>query len=330
MGLMHAALTSALPEASLVAIADRQAALAGYARGLGVEAPFFSSVEAMLAGAELDAVFVCTPAAAHLPTAEPCLARGLHVFVEKPLADDVAHARRMLELAEAAGVVHAVGYMKCHYPLYRKVRELVHGGILGRIVQCHAVAYLSQVFRAPQGWIYDRAVSGGGIVINSTSHLLALLHGLFGEVSGVFARARGIHSPVEDVATMVLEFASGVVASVDTSWSVAGNPVEHTQLLLIGEKGSLEVTDDRARLFLSRPEGGFAQGWTAFHRADFDASPVDLSAEYGGEGYCNEDLDFLRCCAGGGRPLVSWREGLAVQRIIAAIYESAEAGHVRL
>lgn len=330
MGLMHAALVSALPEARLVGIADPQTQLAQYARGLGIEAPFFPSVDAMLAGGEVDAVFVCTPAAAHLPNVEACIARGVHVFVEKPLADTVAHAARMLELAEAAGIVHAVGYMKCHYPLYRKMREVVQDGTLGTVVQCHGTAYLSQVFRPAQGWIYDRQQSGGGIVINSTSHLLALLHWMFGEVQGVFARARGIHSPVEDVATMVLEFASGVVASVDTSWAVGGHPVEHSQLLVIGDKGSLEIADDRARLFLGRAEGAYPQGWTAFHRADFDAAPVDLSAEYGGEGYCNEDLDFLRCCASGGRPLMSWREGLAVQRIIAAVYESALAGYVRL
>jgi len=330
MGLMHAALASALPQARLVAIADRQPQLAQYARGLGMEAPFFTSVEAMLDGVGLDAVFVCTPAAAHLSTAQACIARGVHVFVEKPLADTVEHARQMLELAEAAGVVHAVGYMKCHYPLYRKMRELVQGGTLGQVMQCHGTVYLSQVFRPPQGWIYDRQQSGGGIVINSTSHVLALLYGFFGDVRGVFARARRIHSSVEDVATFVLEFADGVVASIDTSWAVAGHPVEHTQLLMVGEKGSLEITDDRARLFLSRADGTYPQGWTSFHRADFDAAPVDLSAEYGGEGYCNEDLDFLRCCAAGGAPLVSWREGLAVQRIIAAIYESVDGGYVRL
>lgn len=330
MGLMHAALVSALPGARLAALADRQAALEGYARGLGMEAPFFPSVEAMLAGAELDAVFVCTPAAAHLAGAEACIARGVHVFVEKPLADTVEHAQRMLERAEAAGIVHAVGYMKCHYPLYRKMRELVRGGTLGRVVQGHGTVYLSQVFRPPQGWIYDRQQSGGGIVINSTSHLLALLHGLFGEVRGVFARAASIHSAVEDVATCVLEFADGVVASVDTSWAVAGHAVEHTQLLLVGEKGSLEISDDRARLYLNRAGGAYPQGWTAFHRAELDSAPVDLSADYGGEGYANEDRDFLACCASGGTPLVSWREGVAVQRMIAAIYASAAGGHVRL
>lgn len=330
MGLMHAALTSALPGARLAAIADPQAQLAGYARGLGIEAPFFPSVEAMLAGAELDAVFVCTPAAAHLPAAAACIARGVHVFVEKPLADTVDSARRMLELAEAAGIVHAVGYMKCHYPLYRRVRELVRGGTLGRVVQCHGTVYLSQVFRPPQGWIYDRRQSGGGIVINSTSHLLALLHDLFGEARGAFARASSVHSAVEDVATCVLELGDGVVASIDTAWTVAGHPVEHTQLLLVGEKGSLEIGDDRARLYLNRADGTYAQGWTAFHRAELDHAPVDLSADYGGEGYANEDRDFLACCANGGTPLVSWREGLAVQRMIAAIYESAAGGYVRL
>jgi predicted dehydrogenase len=330
MGLMHSAVVSALPQAQVVAVIDQQPQLAQYARSLGLEAPFYTSVEQALAGGGVDAVFVCTPAAAHLPTARACVEKGVHVFVEKPLADTLENARRMYDLVKDGGVVHAVGYMKRHYPLYRKMRELVQGGILGRVHQCHCSLYLSQVFRPPKGWIYDKGQSGGGIVINSTSHLLSLLHGFFGDVTGVFARARSVHSAVEDVAIIVLEFANGVVASVDTSWAVAGHSVEYTQILMVGEKGSLEIADDRARLFLSRDEGGYRQGWTSFHRSEFDTAPVDLSAEYGGEGYCNEDLDFLHCCASGGTPLVSWREGVAVQQIVDAIYESAGGGYVRL
>jgi len=250
--------------------------------------------------------------------------------VEKPLADTLENARRMYDLVKDTTLVHAVGYMKGHYPLYQKMRSLIREGALGRIHQSHCTVYLSQVFRPSKGWVYSKETSGGGIVINSTCHLLFLLQWFFGDVSGVFARARSIHSPVEDVATVVLEFENGVVASIDTSWGVPGYAVEHTQILVVAERGSLEITDERARLFLSRDDGEFGQGWTEFHRSEFDRAPVDLSADYGGEGYCNEDFDFIACCTTGGTPLVSWREGLKVQQVIEAIYRSVGDGYVRL
>ncbi len=330
MGIMHGANLSAIPEARIVALADTQPQLAHYVRSLGLDAPFYGSVEQMLDDNEVDAVFVCTPAAAHLPTAQACVARGVHVFVEKPLADTLENARKMCDLVKGGAIVHAVGYMKGHYPLYQKMRALVHAGTLGRVHQCHCSVYLSQVFRPAKGWVYRKDTAGGGMVINSTCHLLYLLSWFFGEVRGVFARARRIHSDVEDVATIVLEFASGVVASIDTSWAVPGHTVEHTQLLLVGDKGSLEMTDDGARLFLTRNEGEYRQGWTAFHRSEFDTARVDLSAEYGGEGYFNEDVDFINCCVSRGRPLVSWREGLSVQEIIEAIYRSVDDGYVKV
>lgn len=330
MGIMHAANIGAIPGAQVVAVVDPQASLAHQVRSLGLAAPFFTSIDDMLNRTAVDAVFVCTPAAAHLPVARVCVAHGKHVFVEKPLADTLENAATLLELVKDTALVHAVGYMKGHYPLYRQMRALVQAGTLGRIHQCHGTVYLSQVFRPPSGWVFRKATSGGGIVINSTSHLLFLLHWILGKACGVFARGRGIHSDVEDVATAILEFENGVVASVDTSWSVAGYPVEYTRIVLVGERGTLELTDDRARLFLTRAADNFPRGWTEFHRSGFDTAPVDLSVEYGGEGYYNEDLDFLTCCANGDRPAVSWHEGFAVQQIIDAVYRSMDGGHVAL
>lgn len=330
MGLMHAAVVSALPDAQIVAVADPQTQLAAHIRSLGLEAPFFPSLDALLAQTPVDAVMICTPASTHLAAAEACLARGVHVFIEKPLADTLAAAQRMVELAAAAPGVHAVGYMKAHLPLYQHLRGLVQGGALGTVHQVHASVYLSQVFRTPNGWVYDRARSGGGIVINSTCHLLHLLQWFFGDVRGVFARTRSIHSGVEDAATIILEHASGVVSSVDTSWSTQGYPVEHTEVHVIGDAGSLTMTDERARLHLTRAHSEYPQGWTAFHRSQFDRAPLDLSADYGGEGYANEDADFLAACAGAGTPLVTWQDGLRVQAIIDAIYRSADEGHVTL
>lgn len=330
MGLMHAAVVSALPDAQVVAVADPQTQLASHIRSLGLEAPFFPSLDELLARTPVDAVMICTPASTHLAAAEACLARGVHVFVEKPLADTLASARRMVELAAERPGVHAVGYMKAHSPLYQRLRALLQDGALGRVHQVHASVYLSQVFRPAGGWVYDATRSGGGIVINSTCHLLHLLQWCFGDVRGVFARTARIHSGVEDAATIVLDFAGGVVASVDTSWSTQGYPVEHTEIHVIGDAGSLTMTDDRARLHLTRPHGTLPQGWTTFHRAEFDRAPLDLSADYGGEGYANEDADFLACCARGGAPLVSWQDGLRVQAIIDAIYRSAHEGYVTL
>jgi UDP-N-acetyl-2-amino-2-deoxyglucuronate dehydrogenase len=331
IGIMHAAMVSNVPGARLAALIDREPKLGRHVRSMmGKPIPFFTSIEEAQRQVLLQAAFVCTPQFAHHPVAEVCLESGLDVFVEKPLAHCLEDAESlMVSLHRHPRAVAAVGFMKAHEGLYQEVGRLLQGGALGELAGFEATCYLSQVFKAKNGWIYARKLSGGGIVINSTCHLLHALERWFGRVRTLIARCRSVHSrEVEDEASIELEFA-GVSGMLHTSWSQPGYEVETSTIRIHGSAGTLEVDDGGFRLELRQPwhgsdarESEYGQGVHTRLRGDFERTAFNLSPSYGGEGYYREDLDFVSACRERRPALVGWEEGLAVQRVIDAIYRS--------
>ena len=82
---------------------------------------------------DVDVVHICTPNHLHLPLAEAALAAGKHVICEKPLATDVAGARRLVDAAAAAGTAAAVPFVYRYYPTVREARERVRSGATGPV-----------------------------------------------------------------------------------------------------------------------------------------------------------------------------------------------------
>ena len=331
MGLLHASILSILPSARLVGLIDQDESLGAHVRSMGLQAPFYKSIDEVTAQSSLDAVFVCTPAFTHYPIVRQLVEKNVNVFLEKPLAESLDSARKICDLLKDRSIINAVGYMKAHNPVYERAREIVCGGVLGKDILFRSTLYLSQVFAPKRGWVYDSKKSGGGIVANSTCHLLYLLYRFFGPVRSVCGQTRRLHSEqVEDAATALLEFGDGVAGTLDTSWSTPGYPVEQTEIFLQGSDGVLDINDARLRLYLNNAHGEYAKGWTTWHRAEMDAAQFDLSPQYGGEGYYNEDLDFIKACQQKKTPRVSWFDGLKVQEMMDALYRSASEGRVTL
>src|SRR5262245_30486229 len=92
MGVTHTAVLSMIPDCEVVGLADHHAPLGRTVRGMGYRAPFFRSAEDMLKQTQPDAVFICTQQNAHEPVAEAACDAGAAVFVEKPLAHQLAAA----------------------------------------------------------------------------------------------------------------------------------------------------------------------------------------------------------------------------------------------
>src|SRR5438309_1082140 len=194
IGIMHAAMVRNVSGARLAALVDREPKLGCHVQSMmGTPIPFFTSIEEAIRDVPLQAVFVCTPQFAHRAVAEKCLEAGLNVFVEKPLAHSLSDAEALVDVLERyPGTVTAVGFMKAHEGLYHEVGRLLHGGTLGELRGFEATCYLSQVFKPKKGWIYTRKLAGGGMVINSTCHLLHSLQRWFGTVQAVTASCRSI------------------------------------------------------------------------------------------------------------------------------------------
>jgi len=122
MGILHSALVNMIPQAKLVSVHDMDKKLSRYVKRSGLDVAFHSRLDQMLDTENLDAVFVCTPPFTHLPIAKECISRNLDVFVEKPLAESLSSAKKMVSLVEQKDVIHATGFNVAHIPLYRRVK----------------------------------------------------------------------------------------------------------------------------------------------------------------------------------------------------------------
>jgi myo-inositol 2-dehydrogenase / D-chiro-inositol 1-dehydrogenase len=211
IGRRHAATLQSLDGAALVATADPHAA-ADHA-----------DWRALLDAGPLDAVLVCTPPDAHRDPAVAALARGIPLYLEKPIAHDAADAAAIVAAAAAAGVPCAVGYQ------YRALSFL---GALPTDSAMLVGVGISET--APRAWLGDRS-RGGSHLLERASHLVDLVHALAGRAAAVRASDRG------DRLVLTLELASGALAALAVA-RVPGGP--GWRLELVGPRGTTTVALD--------------------------------------------------------------------------------------
>jgi len=321
MGILHAALVNINPEAELRAFYEPNKQLLNYLKNFCLKAHFFSDLDQMLEQTTLDTVFICTPNATHLPLALKFREKNLNIFVEMPLAESYNSAKKMIEMATRNGFVHAVGYHFSHKVVFQEAKRLIDNRVLKKILRFRASLYVSILSGKKKGWIFDKSQSGGGVVINTASHLLYLLYWLFGPVKSLLAKTSSKFMEVEDSASLILEFSSGIIGLVDVSWSRPGFPLPVSTIFIEGTQGTMEITNDSVRLYLYKETPEFKKKWTTIHRADL---PATSKFYLGEEGFYEENSSFIQCCKGKQLPKVSWKEGLEVLRIVEAAYLSSQ------
>lgn len=172
-----------VPRARLAAVTDPDAdrrALVTQAAGV----PGFADVEAMLTGCELDAVVVAAPPEAHADVARAALRRSLAVLVEKPLAPDLAGARRIADAAAAAKRPVMVGFNRRRLPAAERLRRLLAD------VDHSTLEFSSEFHALPDAW--DPVAGVRDPIDDLASHHLDLFRFLAGsDISAVDAERRG-------------------------------------------------------------------------------------------------------------------------------------------
>jgi predicted dehydrogenase len=182
------------------------------------------------------------------------ISAGKHVYTEKPVAGSLTGALRLARAAEAAGITHGVVHDKLFLPGVVKLRRLVEAGFFGRVLSVR-LEFGYWVFEGDgipaqrPSWNY-RAADGGGIVLDMFPHWQYLLTDLFGPIAALYVRAvtgvprrwdesgRPYEATADDAAYAVLEFASGAIGSVNSSWTVRVNRRELLELQVDGTHGS--------------------------------------------------------------------------------------------
>ena len=208
----------------------------------------------VLADPEVEVYFDTQVTSAREDSLTRAIAAGKHVYTEKPVAGSLDGALRLARAARETGVTNGVVQDKLFLPGVVKLRRLVRSGFFGRVLSVR-LEFGYWVFEGNEipaqrpSWNY-REQDGGGIVLDMFPHWRYLLEDLFGPVTAVYARqARLIPRrwdesgapydvTADDAAYAVLEFASGMMASVNSSWAVRVNRRELLELQVDGTDGS--------------------------------------------------------------------------------------------
>jgi predicted dehydrogenase len=237
---------------SVIAVADGSAdTVEMSAARLGAERAAYSVGE-LIDSADVDVVHVCVPNHIHAPIAEEALLAGKAVICEKPLAVDTTTARSLLELAQSAGVVHAVPFVYRFYPTVREARAWVAKGAAGPIRLIHG-SYLQDWLALPSdhNWRVDASIGGASRAFADIGvHWCDLVEFATGQrivrlaanlITAYPSRpVGGERRPVdtEDAATMLFETDAGAIGSLVLS-QVSHGRKNRLWFSLDGETASL-------------------------------------------------------------------------------------------
>jgi predicted dehydrogenase len=176
----------------------------------------FASLAAALAEVKPDLAIIATPHRWHADLVVSCLTQSISVLCEKPLAITVAECDRMIEAAQRAARVLAVGHFRRFFPSCQMVRAILGGGLLGEVRSFHLLEGDTYSWPAQSGSFFRRVESGGGVLIDAGSHTIDLLLWWLGDVAE-FNYQDDAMGGVEANCILRLRMRSGVTGTVQLS-----------------------------------------------------------------------------------------------------------------
>lgn len=221
-------------EVAIIALAEPDQNAREKAARLVPQAVCFADFAELLRTAELDAVVITLPSALHAVAASAAFQRGLHVYLEKPLASSVSEGRELLAAWRSAGTVGMVGYNYRFLPAYQRARALIQSDHIGAVVALRSVFSIAQV--ALPEW-KQRRETGGGALLDLSSHHLDLAAWLVGTAPCSLTCDLVSRHSDDDVALLQLEFPGGISAQLFAAFA---GPEQH-RFEIVGERGTLGV-----------------------------------------------------------------------------------------
>ncbi|MCS7192984.1 MAG: Gfo/Idh/MocA family oxidoreductase [Armatimonadetes bacterium] len=272
----------------------------------------FTDYREMLSHADIDAVDITLPHHLHAEVAIAAAEAGKHVLVEKPMANNLAEAKSMVDAADKYGVTLMVAQSQRYMAEHREIKRLLNEKVIGQILYVRASVDQHLAAIRPLGdWLFKRSLAGGGSVISIGVHKIDLLRWLVGEIVAVFAVER--QSPInpgmdcEDISVAILEFENGAVADLASLYAAKASPWSEL-LAIYGTEGVIHniggwhINSDK----VSEWKGKFAK---------LEIQPEDP--------FRNELEHFGNCLLSEHEPLTSGHDNLKTMAVIEAIYLSA-------
>jgi len=279
-------------------------------------ARYFGRHEDLLAEG-LDGVLVCSENARHREHIELAAEAGAHVLCEKPIATTLEDAEAMRDACARHGVRFMTAFPMRFDASVVAAKAMLARGDLGGLYAVNGINH-SEIPKAHRAWFAQKALAGGGAVMDHTVHLVDLLRWytrsevreVYAEVGNPFYKGE---VDVDTAGLVTLTFENSVFAAVDCSWSRPEGVYPrwgHLKMELVGERGVLSVD-------------AFAQHLDHYSKT----APRSASWQnWGGDPNRAMLAEFLASIREGREPAVTWRDGYEALKVALACYASAEGG----
>jgi predicted dehydrogenase len=182
------------------------------------------SYEAILADPAIEAIINTTPNDVHLPTTRQAAEAGKHVFLDKPIANNVTEGRAITEVCRQANVVLGMGYQRRRESHFRWIRQQIDAGVFGKLVNAEANISRDRLGQIDlSSWRYQAAGMPGGVMLQIGIHYTDVLTYLMGPVKAVRGQFAQLVLPGDnpDVASMILEHDNGALSTLNASYASA-------------------------------------------------------------------------------------------------------------
>jgi predicted dehydrogenase len=272
-----------------------------------------SDLDELLADDELDAVVVATHVPSHASVAVQVLEAGKHVFVEKPLAQSVAEAERVVTVAESTGRTLMVGHLLEYHPGVEKLKEIADAGELGDIHYVYSNRLNLGKLRAEENALWSLGAHDVSVVLR-----------LVGDEEPEELSAVGesyMRPGVEDVVFAYLRFPSGLAAHLHMSWL---DPHKERRFTVVGSKRMATFDDMATERKVTVYDKGFDQDSSSYGEYITRSGDVWSPAISNEEPLRIECAHFVERIRDGAPPRSGPDSGLRVVRVLEELQRSLE------
>ncbi|MCD6429544.1 Gfo/Idh/MocA family oxidoreductase [bacterium] len=310
MGKNHVRVLSEIRESELVAVSDcDKKKLAEIEKKYKLKG--YANYKEMLEKEDLDMVSVVVPTSLHSKVAVDVMNKKINCLVEKPIADTIENAKKIIKAAEKNDVKLTVGHIERFNPAVLELKKRINE--IGKIWEIHVMR------RGP----FPERIRDVGVVIDLAVHDLDVMRFITGsKVKRVYAEIeKNIHTTREDMLDAILRFENNAVGILNVNWLT---PTKIRDLIVIGENGMFKLNYITQNLEFHRSiKMNKSKDFSQFVLKSTETDIQKLSF-YKEEPLKRELKSFLSAIKEGKEPEVSGKDGLEALRLAKKILEAGE------
>ena len=226
---------------SLMAVSRRdEEKLADYVKRHQVPMSFTNALD-LIHSDHINAIYIATPPDVREAYALEAMQLGKPVYLEKPMALNLAACKRLKAVSEKLGVKLSVAHYRRNLPLFMEVKNILSQDIIGAVkeVQITMLKKTDKAAQDPFNWRIDPSIAGGGYFYDLAPHQIDLVFYFFGKpksFSGISTNKAGLYK-AEDYVQGSIELENGIICKGLWDFSIYGE--EKDEFLIIGEKGTI-------------------------------------------------------------------------------------------